>query len=347
MRRTTKQSPSNSKTACVPRTSFVVGSKHDYSQVLTFARLALSRVTIAAMPVRRSPHWIAYLALSIGILTLGFSAIFTRWADAPGAVVSFYRMAIGTVALLVPFAARWNRKRVISRRGFLLALLAGVFFALDLATWSTGINLEGATIPTLLGNMAPVVVALGAWLLFKEKLKASFWFGLLLAIGGVIAVLNLDFSQGLGIRPGALLGLAAGFFYGVYFLITQKGREDLDALSFFWLATLSSTISLLILSLIFGNSLTGYSASTYLNFLALGLIVQGAGWLAINYAQGYLPASLIAPTLLSQPVLTAILAGPLLDERFTLTEWLGGAVVVLGIVIVHRSHRSAVAEIQA
>jgi len=292
------------------------------------------------MPDRRSPHWTAYLALSIGILTLGFSAIFTRWADAPGAVVSFYRMAIGTVALAIPFAARWNRKRGISRRGLLLALLAGVFFALDLASWATGISLAGATIPTLLGNMAPVIVALGAWVLFKEKLNASFWLGLLLAIVGVIAVLNLDFSQGFEMRPGSLFGLASAFFYGVYFLITQKGRDELDALSFFWLATLSSAITLLILSFLLGNPLTGYSAFTNLNFLALGLIVQGLGWLAINYAQGYLPASLVAPTLLSQPVLTAIFARPLLGERFTLTEWLAGAVVVLGIVIVHRSHRS-------
>lgn len=291
------------------------------------------------MPIRRSPHWVAYLALSIGIATLGFSAIFVRWADAPGTVVSFYRMAIGTVALAIPFATRLNGKRVISRRGFLLALVAGIFFALDLASWATGISLAGATIPTLLGNMAPVIVALGAWLLFKEKLNASFWFGLLLAIGGVIAVLNLDFSQGFEMRPGSLFGLASAFFYGVYFLITQKGRDELDALSFFWLATLSSTLTLLVLSLALSEPLTGYSTFTYLNFLASGLIVQGAGWLAINYAQGYLPASLVAPTLLSQPVLTAILAGPLLGERFTVTEWLGGAVVVAGILIIHRSHQ--------
>jgi drug/metabolite transporter (DMT)-like permease len=293
------------------------------------------------MPVRRSPHWTAYLALSTGIITLGFSAIFVRWANAPGAVVSFYRMAIGAAALAIPFASRWNRKRGISRRGIVLALVAGIFFALDLVTWSTGISLAGATIPTLLGNMAPVVVAFGAWLLFKEKLSFSFWIGLLLAIGGVIAVLNLDFSRGFAIRPGALLGLAAGFFYGLYFLITQKGREELDALSFFWLATLTSAITLLILSLLLGNPLSGYSTLTNLNFLASGLIVQGLGWLAINYAQGYLPASLVAPTLLSQPVLTAIFAGPLLGERFTLTEWLGGAVVVAGIILVHRSHRSS------
>jgi len=293
------------------------------------------------MPAHRRSHWLAYLALSIGVITLGFSAIFTRLAAAPGTIVSFYRMGIGTIALTIPFALRFQRRRKISRAGLLLAFLAGIFFALDLASWATGISIAGATIPTLLGNMAPVVVALGAWLIFKEKLNASFWFGLVLALVGVITVLNLDFSQGFVLRPGSLFGLAAAFFYGVYFLITQKGRNELDALSFFWIATLSSAITLLLLSLVLGAPLTGYSSFTYLNFVALGLIVQGVGWLAINYAQGYLPASLVAPTLLSQPVLTAILAGPLLGERFTIMEWIGGAVVVLGIVIVHRSHQAS------
>ena len=33
-----------------------------------------------------------YLALAVGILSLGFSAIFVRWAQAPGIITSFYRM---------------------------------------------------------------------------------------------------------------------------------------------------------------------------------------------------------------------------------------------------------------
>jgi drug/metabolite transporter (DMT)-like permease len=65
-----------------------------------------------------------------------------------------------------------------------------------------------------------------------------------------------------------------------------------------------------------------------------------AGWLAINYAQGYLPASIVAPTLLGQPVVTAILAVILLGEQFT--SWhIAGAVVVLGgVYLVHWSRYS-------
>lgn len=294
-----------------------------------------------------SQQWKAYAALFIGVLILSSSAIMTDWADAPGAVVSFYRMAIGTLVLAVPFLSRLNfKKRPLPRRGLALSVLAGLFFGLDLAAWATGINFAGATIPTLLGNMAPIWVGLGAWLIFKEKLNAKFWLGLLIALAGAITVLNLDFSQGLQFNPGALFGVISAIFYGSYLLVVQKARDHLDALSFFWIAALSSTITLFVLVLILQDPLTGYPTSSYLNFLGLGILVQGGGWLLISYAQGFLPASMVAPTLLIQPVLTAFLAGPLLGEFFNTQQWLGGAAVLLGIIVVYRSRlvRQLVAE---
>lgn len=296
-------------------------------------------VRMTAMPSERSPHWKAYAALGLGVLTLGFSAIFTRAANAPASVVSFYRMAIGTLVLLIPFASRFKRKRTLASRGLMLAVLAGIFFALDLAAWSTGINYSGATIPTLMGNMAPVCVGLGAWLIFKEKLNSKFWLGLTISLLGAMLVIGLDSSGNLQFNAGALFGLLAAVFYGGYLLIAQKGRAQLDALSFFWIATLSSAASLLLLAVVLNDPLTGYPISTYLNFFGLGVLVQAIGWLAINYAQGFLPASLVSPTLLIQPLLTAILAGPLLGETFSAVEMLGGVAVLGGIVIVYRSRQ--------
>lgn len=292
------------------------------------------------MSPQRTPHWQAYLALSLGIFILGFSAIFTRWANAPGSVVSFYRAAIGTAVLAIPFAYSLRGKRKLPRRGLMLAAIAGIFFALDLAAWATGITYAGATIPTLLGNTAPIWVGVGAWLLFHENLRPKFWLGLGLAMLGAIIVLGLDFSHGIEFNKGAMLGLLGSFFYGGYMLVTQRGRDRLDTLSFFWVAAFFSTLTLLALCLLTRAPLTGYPTATYINFLLLGVLVQAAGWMAINYAQGFLPASLVSPSLLIQPVLTALLAGPLLGEQFTSIEWLGGVAVVAGIIVVHRSRQA-------
>ncbi len=295
---------------------------------------------MAAMPTNAS--WKAYAALLVGVLILSLSAILTAMAQAPGSVVSFYRVLIGNLVLLLPFLASFRKDRVrLSGRGVGLALLAGLFFGLDLAAWATAIRAGGATIPTLLGNLAPIWVALGAWLIFKEELNWKFWSGLAIALSGVLVVLNLNFENGLQATPGAGWGLVSAVFYGAYLLTTQKGRDHLNALSFFWLSALGSALCLLALVFLLGDPLTGYPASSIWAFVGLGVVVQGVGWLLITFTQGYLPASVVAPTLLIQPVLTAFLAGPLLGEQFSSQQWLGGAAVLLGIIVVYRSRLGA------
>ncbi len=286
------------------------------------------------------PRFPAYLALGVGSISLGFSAIFVRWANAPGIVTAFYRMGIATVLLAWPFYRRIKARPNPSRRGLRFAVLGGLFFAADLGLWATGVVLSGATNPTLLANTAPLWVGLGTLILFRQRLKAKFWAGLLLATTGAVVILGLDSLRAVSLGVGTLLGLLAGVFYGGYFLITQRGRETLDSLTYFWPAAVSSTVALLIVCLALGQPLTGYPASAYLNFLALGLVSQSFGYLAINHALGYLPASIVAPTMLGQPVVTAILAGLLLHESLSPWQALGGIAVLAGVYVVHRSQSS-------
>lgn len=279
-----------------------------------------------------------YFALAVAIVILGSSAIFIRKADAPGAVSSFYRMGIAAVMMALPFTWRVSkREQRLPREGVRIALLGGVFFAFDLFLWSTGIMLSGATNPTLLSNTAPLWVGLGAYVFFRETQNRMFWVGVVIAIAGATLVLGQDLLRAVHFGLGSLLGLLSSVFYGAYYLTTQRGREHLDTLSYFWLTALSSSLVLLVINMVMGNRLTGYSTATYLNFLALGIVVQVIGWLILNYIQGYLPASIVAPSLLVQPVMTAFFAALLLGERFTAWQILGGIAVLGGVYLVHRS----------
>jgi drug/metabolite transporter (DMT)-like permease len=258
-----------------------------------------------------------------------------RWAQAPGIITSFYRMLLAGVLLGIPFLRRARAAGGLSRRGVWVAIAGGAFFAADLATWATGVMLAGATNPTLLANAAPVWVALGAWLLLKERLGGRFWLGLGLALAGAALVLRLDLARGSAFGLGSLLGAAASLFYGGYLLVTQFGRRDLDSLSYTWIAGASSTGMLLVAGLAFRLPFTGFPLSSYWNFLGLALGSQVIGYLAVTYALGRLPASLVAPTLLGQPVVTAALAVPLLAESLSWPQGLGGLAVLAGVALVH------------
>ena len=277
------------------------------------------------------------MALGVGILAIGFSAIFIRWAAAPGTVASLYRMSIGWALLTVPFFGRRDHLRGLGLREIRYALLGGLFFAVDLSLWSTGVVISGATNPTLLANTAPLWVGIGATVIFRERLPGRFWIGLLMAMAGAALILGLDALRSVSFGLGTLFGLLAGLFYGGYFLVTQRGRRTVDALSYFWLSSLAAIAALLVINVGLGQPLFGYPPRTYMSLLGLGVISQGVGWLAINYAQGRLPATLVAPTLLGQPVVTGLLAGPLLGEDLQLLQVAGGLAVLAGVYLVHRS----------
>jgi drug/metabolite transporter (DMT)-like permease len=247
-------------------------------------------------------------------------------------------MAIATLIMAFPFIREIKgQNSVLPRAEIKLAVLGGIFFAADLSFWATGIVLSGATNPTLMANTAPLWVGLGAMLFFGERLKLKFWIGLLITLIGASFVLGQDIQKAANFGLGTFLGLLAAIFYGGYFLFTQRGRKLLSSLSYFWIASASSSVMLFIVNLLLDQPLVGYSTYTYINFLSLGLIVQAVGWLAINYAQGYLPASIVSPTLLGQPVLTAVFSVPLLGESFTIWHIIGGIIVLVGVYIVHRS----------
>lgn len=288
------------------------------------------------MKTEFSNKLLAYLTLFVGLIAIGFSAIFVRQAGVPGTVASVYRMAIPTVILAAP-AIKRLRERKGSGPPLRWAVLGGFIFALDLSFWASGVVISGATIPTLLANTAPVWVGLGALLFFREELPRKFWFGLAIALLGTALVLGLEPLRSMSLDLGALLGLLAGIFYGAYFLITQIGRKSLDVLSYFWVSGVSATAALFVFNLLLNQPMWGFTSKTYFNLLALGLISQGVGLLAINYVQGFLPATIVSTTLLGQPVVTALLAGPLLSEKLQPAQIVGGAAVLLGVYIVHRS----------
>lgn len=290
------------------------------------------------MAIKNHPL-LPYFALFFGLMAIGSSAILVRLAEAPGPVTAFYRMLIGSVVLVIPFGLNIRKQGKLNRFGVWMAIMAGLFFGLDIAMWATGVMLSGATNPTLMGNTAPIWVGIGVMIFFKEKLNWKFWAGLLLALSGAVAVLGLDMQQGDAIGRGTLYGLLAGMFYGGFFLFTQRGREKLDALSFFWISSATSAVINLIFTQILGQPLTGYPTKTYWVFVAIGVIIQSIGWLVINYVQGHLPASIVAPTLLGQPVVTALIAAPVLGEQFSGLQIAGGAAVLAGVYIVHRSRQ--------
>jgi drug/metabolite transporter (DMT)-like permease len=288
---------------------------------------------------------LAYVALGIGIFSLSFSAMFVRWANAPGPVTAFYRLFFSIFLLLPFFLARLKTNRSIKSRSILFPLLAGVFTACDLGVWTASLSYTTAANATLLGNTAPLWVALGTWLILKQKLSSGFWRGLAITLLGAALIMGTDFILHPRFGIGDTMALSTGFFYGSYFLFTEQSRTHFDPIIHIWLVGVGASISLFIVNTILKYPLTGYPTRTWLVFLCTAVVSQLIGYMLLAYALGHLPASVVSPTMILQPIVTTLLAIPLLGEIPSIWQGIGGAIALIGIYIVNESHNRNQAEL--
>ncbi len=276
----------------------------------------------------------AYAALACSVIAIGITPIILRAAHAPGPIATFYRMVTAVVIMAWPFFHGNRGKQPFGMRNVAMAFVGGIFFSLDLVFWSTGVMLSGAGMPTLLSNTAPIWVGLGAMLMFRERLSTRFWTGVLVAMAGAGIILGFNPMNINQIKPGDLFGLISGFFYAGYFLVTQYGRKEMTSLAYFWIAACGTTAGLFIFSLILKLPFGGYSLFTCLLFVTMGIIGQVLGYLLVSYVLGYLPASVVSPTLLLQPVVTMLFAGLFLGESYSVLQIAGGCAVLAGVFFV-------------
>ena len=282
--------------------------------------------------------FIPYIALAVGISALSLSAMFVRWAEAPGPITGFYRLLISTILFTPLFIRQQKQLEPINKKYLIFPLFAGIFTAFDFAFWNSSLKYTTAANATLLGNTSPLWVALFAFFILREKLRRSFWLGLIIALAGAALVMGSDFLLHPTLGLGDLMASAAAIFYASYQLTTQRGRKYIDPFRYIWLIGVSATISMFIMNLSLGNSFTGYSTQTWIIFFVTAIVSQMIGYLAISYALGHLPASVVSPTLIGQPILTAILAIPMLGEIPNPIQWIGGAIALAGIYMVNQSH---------
>lgn len=276
----------------------------------------------------------AAISLALGVFGIGWSAILVRWSGVSGMVSAFYRLAFAAL-VFIPWRARAPRPTVpatpAAKRA---AVIAGLLFAADLAFFNTAVMKTSAANAALLGVNAPIFVALGNWLLHRERPTLRFWTGFLLALGGMIAIVGTDVIVHPSLGLGDLLAVAGAFCYGIYIVYVKKARAGMNTLDFSAWATTIGALSLVPLCLAFGQPLVGFSGKSWASLIALALISQVIGQVLVAHALGKLSSTLTSIVLLGQAPLTAILAWPLLGERIGAGQLIGGALVLAGIAVV-------------
>jgi drug/metabolite transporter (DMT)-like permease len=295
--------------------------------------------------VRARP--LALTALFAGAAAIGTSALFVKVSEAGPIPTAFWRVSLALPVLWVwALVTREPAKEDRDPAYLRLMLLAGFFFAGDLAVWHWSIVLTSVATATLLANCAPLFVTLAAWLLFKERPRWLFLSGLFTALAGTALLLRGDFSQA-GALLGDALGIATALFYAAYQLTVTRARAGASTAH---IMAVSATITALILfpvALASGERFFPVTAHGWVLVVGLALIAHAAGQSLNAYAMAHLPATMTSVGLHFQPVVAAALAWVLLGEVLDAGQLAGAALVLIGIALARKGHQNARAALTA
>lgn len=272
------------------------------------------------------------IALVIGIVCISIFPILVKLSLSPGVISAFYRMAIAA-ALLVPFTILTGKLKIPSLKILLLTVLCGALFAADVAVWNIAIQESTATQATLLTNLSPVWVGIGAFFFLKNKPTFNFWIGTAIAIFGMITLVGFRFFATLDFDLAFVFAVLSGIFYATYMLLSKYVLYEVEVLPFITISTLSSAFFLAILSYFIGEPFSGFSNMGWFVLVIQGVICQLLAWLLLGYATKHMRATRVSVSLLGQAVLTTILAWLFIGEAISFQMIFGGVILLFGIRI--------------
>ena len=169
---------------------------------------------------------------------------------------------------------------------------------------------------------------------------------ILIAICGVVILSYVKTESRIsGELLGILLLMAAGVFWAVYNFMMKRVVNQYPPITLLFYITLFGTIFLLPLSLF---ERTAWQTPTLLSFsmmLFLGVFCSVIAYLLYNHGLKTMAPSTITSMLNLMPIIGVFFSWLLLGEQVTLRKFIGGAIVILGVMLsVRKTKTDAAAE---
>lgn len=285
----------------------------------------------------------ALAVLLLGAVLVGASPIFVRLSELGPMATAFYRPFLAIPVLMLWVAADRRRDptsiRPAGHGDYVRLLLAGAFFAGDLAFWHLSILNTTVANATLFANFAPIFVTLGAWLLFSYRVTRRYLAGLVLALAGAIILAAENFAFAPENLPGDFFGLVTAMFLASYILAISRLRAGFSTATTMAWSSAGTAAVLLPVALLMGEEMIAVTLYGWTILIGLALLSHAAGQGAIAYALAHLPPGFSSVALLLEPVAAALLAWAILAEAVSTWQATGGAVILWGIMLARRGSR--------
>ena len=224
--------------------------------------------------------------------------------------------------------------------GFIFIGVVGLVPASALLAW--GERYSTASNASLIYLTVPIITAIMASMILKEKMTWVRWLSLLISISGVLILSNIDWRRldlaQAGFLVGNLLVLlacVASSFYNVYSKELLRRFQPLEVLIYGYVIALVFSVPFLIWAERFSvSSVSAYTGNTWVALLVLSILSWGLAMVLWMFLLKRLDVSQASVSIYLLPFLGVLISALTLKEKITLATVVGGLVTLLGTILI-------------
>lgn len=294
---------------------------------------------------------------------MGGIGAFTRFIDAPGDFVSFWRNFAGLIALSIIFLFIGGFKKVKTERFSGSMVLSGVFLGLLSGLYCLSTQYTTLANASFLIYTGPIFSTILAAIFLKEKLNIKGVICIMSVVLGMLFIVGIITPNGftLDLDPkysfGNAIAFASGVAYGLY-LFFSRYRQDCDSNVRAWWNFMFASVSIIVLliwhhfflqPLSYTEKINGVTqfdasgqiithlwnmftmpASSWVMLIAAALITGFGAFYLLTHATKRLKAGELASISYQETIMASLLGLFMFGETMTGFQIIGGALIVAG-----------------
>ena len=175
-----------------------------------------------------------YLILFGGVFALSTSAIFVKIADAPSAVIAFYRLLMAGMVLLPFFLLRGESRaelHTLRPKEWRQIVSAGLFLALHYVLWFESLKFTSIASSTVIVCLQPLFSLGLDRLVHKRAISPTALIGCVIALAGCVVIGMGDFRISGDSLLGDILAFVASGVIALYFFVGESVRKGTSAVT--------------------------------------------------------------------------------------------------------------------